>query len=826
MYRGSYMSIWLAIVATLVCSLCLSCRTPLPDTENEQLGTSAHAIGVFNGIRVNGIPGNGVLYNTIRYNTIRYNTIRYNSVAIDELDLADITIDGAAMDAQQEAEFLDVLAYTVECALEPTQSIEVYDSGDNTHTFSGALALAPEWMTGALSADGEKLVSACLAARANALGQPVLISLRGPGLVASAQEADLFSTHEGVFWGNVFDTADEVKACVAQGGGLSGRVCAQSNDCGLTFVGDCNNHCVFDAALGRFTSCEGDTNVINTFLNLGERIALGQGFNCFRRDDASLWCFGVNHKGQLGTGASENFVPSPVQVSALGNDVAEVGGGRLHSCARTQSGTLHCWGHGKDGQLGDGSVGSGSDENNQYTPVAVSALGVDVASVGIFEGHTCGLKTDATMWCWGRNDHGQIGTGTVGSAPVATPTQIESNILRASFGTSAQTTCAVKADGTLRCWGNNSKGQVGNGSTADIGTPAEVVHKVGREFVPLADTTDVCSGITHTCARTADGKVRCWGANDRDQLGAGYASGTVSKRKNPVEVLFPGQAAPNGLSCGQHHTCAIRDDGALFCWGDNSQGALGDGGYAATTEPVEVTVLGNKVMNVSSVEEHTCATLVDGTFWCWGEDANDVLFPETTRADPIEVVFSCNGNGVCDAQDGESCDNCAADCGQCPAPFVSLTPTDDAFASQKKPDKTNGSGVALKFATSATQELRPFLQFDLSTAGLTNAASATLYLQANDAPASCMLVAIPNDAFDEASLTWNNMPASGSDIALLDIQQSGEIAIDVTAYVNGELIRDQVASFACEAQSGTARFGSKENGDPAQWPRLEVVAGP
>ena len=227
-------------------------------------------------------------------------------------------------------------------------------------------------------------------------------------------------------------------------------------------------------------------------------VAAGVGHTCARKTDGTLWCWGQNFQGQLGDGDIVDKA-SPVQVSALGTLVAEIAAGRLHTCARKTDGTLWCWGSNIDGQLGDGTAG------NKPSPVQVGALGTLVAEVAAGVGHTCARKTDGTLWCWGLNFQGQLGDGTTGDK--SSPVQVGAlGTLVAEIAAGNLHTCARKTDGTLWCWGNNDHGQLGDGTSKSKSSPVQV----GALGTLVAE---VAAGGNHTCARKTDGTLWCWGTD-------------------------------------------------------------------------------------------------------------------------------------------------------------------------------------------------------------------------------------------------------------------------------------------------------------------------
>jgi alpha-tubulin suppressor-like RCC1 family protein len=229
-----------------------------------------------------------------------------------------------------------------------------------------------------------------------------------------------------------------------------------------------------------------------------------------------------------------------------------------------------------------------------------------------------------------------------------------------SSGARSQSTCAIDNSGGLWCWGDNQRGQLGDGTTVDRHAPVPVTSDAGDQ--PFAGITDVCNGLRHTCARRVDGSLWCWGDDSENQLGDSGAA-TGSTRTRPVAVAFSGHAAAGGLSCGDHHTCALRDDGTLWCWGQNQDGQLGSGAYAAALQPVQVSALAATVESVICAGDHTCARDRDGSLWCWGKDEQDLLFAGASSAAPLPVQVFCDGDGACEPDRGEDAALCPADCG-------------------------------------------------------------------------------------------------------------------------------------------------------------------
>jgi alpha-tubulin suppressor-like RCC1 family protein len=345
----------------------------------------------------------------------------------------------------------------------------------------------------------------------------------------------------------------------------------------------------------------------------------------------------------LDPGASQDddaLAPVAVAGSGSGSTAPGLSSGAYHTCAVRTDTTVHCWGANEWGQLGDGTPGP---TEHRYNPVQVIAPttepeadvlsgAVQVAS-GAF--HTCALMADGTVRCWGANWYGQLGDGTDvnRSAPVVVQVGGEplSDVIEVSTG--KEYTCALLRAGTVRCWGSNSDGQLGDGTGVDAATPVEVVG--------LSGATQVSSGDFHTCALLTGGAARCWGANWDAQLG----DGSYEDRVGPVAVV--GLAGVVGVSSGGFHTCASLSDGTVYCWGANWEAQLGDGTYEDRVGPVAVVGLAG-VVGVSSGGFHTCALLSGGAVRCWG--ANWALGQlgdgtDQDRSSPVAVLASGSVGG-------------------------------------------------------------------------------------------------------------------------------------------------------------------------------------
>jgi alpha-tubulin suppressor-like RCC1 family protein len=273
----------------------------------------------------------------------------------------------------------------------------------------------------------------------------------------------------------------------------------------------------------------------------------------------------------------------------------------------------------------------------------------DVRAVGVGRAHACALVSGGELRCWGFNSDGQLGDGTAATRPAPVPVLVAAGgaplagVQAVSVG--AVHTCAVVEGGQVRCWGDNSSGQIGDDSTTDRPSPVTVVSEPGGD--PLAGVQTVEVGSHHSCALLTGGELRCWGQNNFGQLG----DGTEGDRLTPTPVVSEAGGAPltgvQAVSVGDEHTCALLAGGELRCWGRNDDGRLGNGVTAAEATSVPVPVLKADgapfagVRGVAAADKHTCALLDGVDVQCWGANGLGQLGDGTTtdRIKPAPVTF-------------------------------------------------------------------------------------------------------------------------------------------------------------------------------------------
>ena len=252
--------------------------------------------------------------------------------------------------------------------------------------------------------------------------------------------------------------------------------------------------------------------------------------------------------------------------------------------------------------------------------------------------HTCAILDDGSVACWGQNQRGQLGDGT--TTGTLTPTQTSSlGAGRTAVWIAAgnEHTCALLDDGTVVCWGANSNGELGDGSNSDRLTPTQTAS-LGGSAVAIA------AGGYHTCAILDVGSVSCWGANAQYQVGSVASASFYT----PTQTASLGtDRTAVSISAGEGHTCAILDDGSVICWGHNQYGQVGHGGSESRILPTQTATLGTgrTATEISAGSFHTCAILDDGNVACWGYNANGQLGDGTTSSRDTPAPTATLGAG-------------------------------------------------------------------------------------------------------------------------------------------------------------------------------------
>jgi alpha-tubulin suppressor-like RCC1 family protein len=318
------------------------------------------------------------------------------------------------------------------------------------------------------------------------------------------------------------------------------------------------------------------------------QITAGYENTCALDSTGSAYCWGADRYGQLGDGTTSNSnVPMAVSTTGVlaGKTLTQITTGLVDTCALDSAGAGYCWGWNAYGQLGDGTTTDSS------VPVAVStggALGgarLSQITVGAYA--TCAVVVAGAPYCWGYNTYGELGDGTNTSSdvPVAVDT---SGALAGKFVTlinaSWYHTCAVDTTGAAYCWGQNDHGQLGDASSADSSVPVAVDASGALAGKAL---TQITAGAFDTCALDVSGAAYCWGYDSYGELG----NGSTTSSSVPVAVdtggLLEGKVITQ-IYAGVWHTCALDAAGAAYCWGANASGELGDDATPPSAVPVLV----------------------------------------------------------------------------------------------------------------------------------------------------------------------------------------------------------------------------------------------
>jgi alpha-tubulin suppressor-like RCC1 family protein len=342
----------------------------------------------------------------------------------------------------------------------------------------------------------------------------------------------------------------------------------------------------------------------------------------------SVRCWGSNFRGQLGDGTTLGR-SVPVEVRAM-SDVRSVGAGD-HTCALTNAGSISCWGRNSSGELGDGT------RFDRRTPVPVGGLPGLVTALAVGLNHTCALTEAATVACWGDNGKGQLGNGT--TVDSATPLTVPGLMSIASVASGGGHTCAVTSAGGVKCWGSNKFGQLGTGSPGRSSlTPVDVVGL-------SSGVSSIALGRDHSCALTTEGAAMCWGIDNHGQLGSvtncGVFPNWVCPSPTPVDDLSSGVSE---LAAGPDHTCARISGGALRCWGEGNRGQLGNGGGYSYV-PVRVVGFQSGAAGITLGAYHTCAPRAAGEVMCWGENSSGQVGDGTRRRRPTAVPVVAGPSG-------------------------------------------------------------------------------------------------------------------------------------------------------------------------------------
>lgn len=353
------------------------------------------------------------------------------------------------------------------------------------------------------------------------------------------------------------------------------------------------------------------------------RVVSGLHHSCLLTVDRQLYCWGLNASGQIGDGTTTlRTVPTRV-VLPQGLVAVDVAAGEDHTCAVLSDGKVHCWGSNANGKLGDGTIAA------RMTPTLAADIGVAAVNVEVGRDHSCAIYVDQTVRCWGSNYFGQLGNGLrddTGEQSTVVPTVVSGldGLQVLDFSARQWINCVVTSDGLLRCWGRIPR----------LDEQDTLVPTALEGTYPRALT--VSAGYWHMCATFLDNSLRCWGSNSESQMG-----GTPEEEPIMTPMLVDGIGDVLEVSAGYGATCARADDGGVMCWGRNGDGQVGDGTQSRlVTMPTQISIVPvAPAFGISTGYGFTCAPFADGVR-CWGANRYGTLGDgtRTRRLIPGPVV--------------------------------------------------------------------------------------------------------------------------------------------------------------------------------------------
>lgn len=403
-------------------------------------------------------------------------------------------------------------------------------------------------------------------------------------------------------------------------------------------------------------------------------IAAGGKHTCALMPGGTVECWGLNTNGQLGSGTLTGpqtcnggaaCSTTPAAVPGLSGVVA-IAAGSTHTCVLLPGGTVECWGSNAYGELGNAtSAGPQTCAGNacSATPLAVAGLSGATAIVAGNE-HSCALVS-GTVKCWGANFFGELGNATStgpetcsGGACSTTPVAVSGLSSVVALAAGGEDTCALLSGGTVKCWGWNPYGQLGDGtSTGPQTCEGNACSTIPVEVSGLSGgVAAIAANGKSTCAVLSGGTVECWGFNAYGELGDGTSTGPAvcgSYACSTTPVVVPGLSGATAIVQGEQHVCARLSSGTVDCWGYNQEGELGDGtssgpatcnATACSTAPAAVPGLSG-VASLAAGGAGTCAVLVGNTVKCWGANLYGELGDGTSTGPQTctdSFAFACS----------------------------------------------------------------------------------------------------------------------------------------------------------------------------------------
>ena len=355
-------------------------------------------------------------------------------------------------------------------------------------------------------------------------------------------------------------------------------------------------------------------------------IRAGEGHTCGLTGTGKVYCWGLNNYGQLGNGTTtSSTLPVLVDTSGISPYLrfSQIAVGFYNTCALSSEGAVYCWGY--DGW---GTVGDGGAAVNATTPTPVSTVNMTGTTTFKYIGgstsyHMCGISTAGEAYCWGENQAGQLGIGSI--TATTEPTKVNTTSMSGdqtfiNIATTRLSTCGIAGDGKVYCWGRNYELQVGDGTATDRNTPT----LVNTANVSNPTFKKLTGAYFTNCGITGDGKAYCWGhAGDGN-----YGNGSTANSGIPQEVDTTGFADPGiiDVAASANATCFLTSDGNVYCTGTDSSGQLGNGDASTANQyvgaPIDTSLVtgSQKFISISAGWVHHCGLTADGAAYCWGNN--------------------------------------------------------------------------------------------------------------------------------------------------------------------------------------------------------------
>ncbi len=378
------------------------------------------------------------------------------------------------------------------------------------------------------------------------------------------------------------------------------------------------------------TSIQDAKRVQTVYISVNPRqasIAAGWSHSLALKSDGTVLAWGNDSDGQLGNNVALESQALPVVVNPATEIVAIAGGGS-HSLALKQNGTVLAWGRDGSGQLGNDAA-----LEDKPKPVAVAGL-TSIVAISAGYGHSLALKSDGTVFSWGDDSDGQLGNDAVLlEQPIPVVVAGATNIVAISAG--GTHSLALKSDGTILAWGNDANGQLGN--------DAALVSKRTAEAV--SDATGIIAidaGANHSLGLKSDGTLLAWGSDENGELG-----NDTDKTDKPTPVLVSGLSDIIAIEGGRGHSIALKQNGTMLSWGNDSYGQLGDDRAILPRATPKAVALATDVIAVSVGNRHTLALKQNGTLYSWGFDLNGELGDDVALENqPVPVLVLLGANFI------------------------------------------------------------------------------------------------------------------------------------------------------------------------------------